>query len=52
MSLQLQQLDPLHQVTGRKVTVSVSEVLLKTNHALLLVLVLIIPTLNGVTLIA
>jgi len=52
MSWQLQQPDPGYQATSRKADVLYSEVSLKANTALLLVLVLIIiPTFNGVTLI-
>lgn len=52
MQKRSQQLDSGYQVTGQKAGVAVSGGLLKANNALLLVLVLIIPTLNGVTLIA
>ena len=53
MSKQLQQLDTGLQVTSRKAGAAVTEVLLNADSALLLVLVLIlIPTLNGVALIA
>ena len=53
MSLQVKQLDPGFQVTGHKAGFSVSRIVLKAHPAMLLALVLIIiPTLNGVTLIA
>ena len=53
MSKQLQQCDTGLQATSRKAGVGVTKVLLNANSALLLVLVLIlIPTLNGVALIA
>lgn len=53
MSKQSQQLDTGLQTISRKAGVAVNTVQLKANSALLLVLVLIlIPTLNGVALIA
>ena len=53
MLKQLQQLDTGSQTTSRKAGVAVTDVLLRANSALLLVLALIIiPTLTGVTLIA
>ena len=53
MSKHLQQPDTGILATSRKADAAVTEVLLNANSALLLVLVLIlIPTLNGVALIA
>ena len=53
MSMHMQQLDKMRKDAARKAGVEVRNVPLKANSALLLVLVLvIIPTFSGVTLIA